>query len=138
MQLPKIDYKLRFTEFDVRNRPVVAGPRSPLAKPVTEADRVVLPYNFSNFRMEFASLNFAIRHVVGYMYKLEGYDQDWNISGPANQAAYSNLPIGSYNLRVKAFVGTVEAADEGISMPVEVLPPPGLPGGPRRSTRFWR
>ncbi len=126
MQLPKIDYKLRFTEFDVRNRPVVAGPRSPLAKPVTEADRVVLPYNFSNFRMEFASLNFAIRHVVGYMYKLEGYDQDWNISGPANQAAYSNLPIGSYNLRVKAFVGTVEAADEGISMPVEVLPPPWL------------
>ena len=108
----------------MRNVPVVAGRRSPLSESVTEADRIVLPYNFSNFRMEFASLNFAIQHVVGYMYKLEGYDQDWNISGTTNRAAYSNVPIGDYKFHVKAFVGNADAADEGITIGVEVLPPP--------------
>ena len=122
----KIDYDLRFTGLDVRNVPVVAGRRSPLSESVTEADRIVLPYNFSNFRMEFASLNFAIQHVVGYMYKLEGYDQDWNISGTTNRAAYSNVPIGDYKFHVKAFVGNADAADEGITIGVEVLPPPWL------------
>ncbi|WP_295935359.1 two-component regulator propeller domain-containing protein [uncultured Alistipes sp.] len=119
----RIDYKLRFTGLDVRNHPVVAGPRSPLAEAVTEAEEIVLPYNFSNFRMEFASLNFAIQHLVGYMYKLEGYDQDWNISGTTNRAAYSNVPIGNYTLHVKAFAGNTDAADEGITIGVKVLPP---------------
>ena len=122
----KIDYELRFTGLDVRNKPVAAGRRSPLAESVTEADRIVLPYNFSNFRMEFASLNFAIQHIVGYMYKLEGYDQDWNISGNTNRATYSNVPIGRYTLHVKAFVGNADAAGEGITIGVEVLPPPWL------------
>ena len=133
----KIDYELRFTGLDVRNKPVAAGRRSPLAESVTEADRIVLPYNFSNFRMEFASLNFAIQHIVGYMYKLEGYDQDWNISGNTNRATYSNVPIGRYTLHVKAFVGNADAAGEGITIGVEVLPL-GSPGGPRRSTCCWR
>lgn len=122
----KIDYDLRFTGLDVRNTPVTAGRRSPLAESVTEADRIVLPYDFSNFRMEFASLNFAIQHVVGYMYKLEGYDKDWNISGTTNSAAYSNVPIGDYRFHVRAFVGNADAADAGIEIGVEVLPPPWL------------
>ncbi|WP_418991139.1 two-component regulator propeller domain-containing protein [Alistipes sp.] len=122
----KIDYRLRFTGLSVRNVPVAAGPRSPLAQSVTEAREIVLPYNFSNLRMEFASLNFAIQHTVGYMYRLEGYDQDWNIAGSTNRAAYSNVPIGEYELHVKAFVGNPGAADEGISVGVRVLPPPWL------------
>ena len=88
--------------------------------------------------MEFASLNFAIQHIVGYMYKLEGYDQDWNISGTTNRATYSNVPIGNYTLHVKAFVGNADAADEGITIGVEVLPPLGSRGGLRRSTYCWR
>lgn len=122
----KIDYDLRFTALDVRNQPVAAGRRSPLSVAMSEADRIELPYNFSNFRLEFASLNYAIQHAVEYMYKLEGYDQDWNISGTTNRAAYSNLPIGSYKFHVKAFVGNTAASDEGITIDVEVLPPPWL------------
>lgn len=124
----RIDYDLRFTGFSVRNRPVEAGPGSPLSESVTEAGRIVLPYNFSNFRIDFASLNFAIQHMVGYMYKLEGYDQDWNVSGTANRASYSNLPIGEYTFHVKAFAGNTTAADEGITIRVSVLPPLWLTG----------
>ena len=127
MRSAKIDYNLRFTGLDVRNKPVVAAERrSPLSESVTEADRIVLPYDFSNFRLEFASLNYAMQHMAGYMYKLEGYDKDWNISGSTNRATYSNLPIGDYRFRVRAFVGNADSADEGISIGVEVLPPPWL------------
>lgn len=123
MRETKIDYRLRFTGFDVRNKPVVSGPGSPLAVSVTESDRIVLPYDFSHFRLSFASLNHAIQHAVGYMYKLEGYDSDWMLSGNANRAAYSNLPVGDYRLLVKAFVGNVDAADEGIAIDIAVRPP---------------
>lgn len=121
-----IDYNLRFTSLDVRNKPVVPGHDSPLAESMPEARDIVLPYNFSNLRLEYASLNYAIQHLVGYMYKLEGYDHDWNIAGSMNRAAYSNLPIGHYRFHVKAFVGNADAAGEGISIGVEVLPPPWL------------
>lgn len=119
----KIDYRLRFTGFDVRNKPARVGHDAPLEVAVPEARRVVLPYDFSNFRVEFATLDFAIQHEVGYMYKLEGYDKDWNISGTINRASYSNVPIGDYHFHVKAFVGNADTADEGISIEVEVLPP---------------
>ena len=122
----RIDYRLRFTGFDVRNKPAQVGGHAPLSVAVPEADRVVLPYNFSNFRVEFATLDFAIQHEVGYMYRLEGYDQDWNISGTINRAAYSNVPIGKYRFHVKAFVGNADTADEGIVLDIDVLPPPWL------------
>lgn len=124
MRAAKIDYNLRFTGLDVRNKPVVPGRRSPLGEAISEAATVTLPYNFSNFRMDFAALNYAVQHVVGYMYKLEGYDHDWNVAGSINRASYSNLPIGEYRFHVRAFVGNADAADEGISIGVEVLPPP--------------
>lgn len=126
MRASKIDYNLRFTGLDVRNKAVVPGRRSPLGESISEASTVRLPYNFSNFRMDFAALNYAVQHVVGYMYKLEGYDRDWNVVGPTNRASYSNLPIGHYRFHVRAFAGNADAADEGITIGVEVLPPPWL------------
>ena len=122
----RLDYRLRFTGFDVRNKPAQVGHNAPLAVSVSEADRVVLPYDFSHFRVEFATLDFSIQHEVGYMYRLEGYDREGNISGTINRASYSNLPIGSYRFHVKAFVGNPDTADEGIVLGVEVLPPPWL------------
>lgn len=123
MRATKTDYNLRFTGLDVRNKPVVAGRRSPLSEAMSEAREIRLPHDFSNLRIEFASLNFALQHAVGYMYKLEGYDRDWSIAGQTNRAAYSNLPIGNYRFLVKAFAGNADTADEGISIDVKVLPP---------------
>ena len=123
MRDTKIDYRLRFTGFDVRNKPVVSGEGAPLAVSVTESGRIDLPHDFSNFQISFASLNQAIQHAVGYMYKLEGYDSDWILAGNVNRASYSNLPVGDYRLLVKAFVGNVDAADEGIAIDVAVHPP---------------
>lgn len=123
MRDAKIDYRLSFTELEVLNKPVVSGAGAPLAVSVTESDKIVLPYDFSNFRLSFASLNHAIQHAVGYMYKLEGYDSDWILAGNTNGASYSKLPVGNYRLLVKAFAGNVDAADQGIAIDIVVRPP---------------
>ncbi len=120
------DCNLRFTSLDVRNKPVTAGPRSPLDVAAPEAREIVLPHDYANFRVGFAALNHAVQHAVRYMYKLEGYDSDWNLSGAVNRASYSNVPAGRYTLHVKAFVGHADTAGEGIRLGIEILPPPWL------------
>ncbi|MCM1151965.1 MAG: ATP-binding protein [Alistipes senegalensis] len=122
----EIDYNLRFTGLDVRNRPVAADRGSMLDVALPEARKIVLPHDYANFRIEFAALNHAVRHAVHYMYKLEGYDRDWNVSGAINRASYSNVPAGSYMLHVKAFAGHAETQDDGIRIGIEILPPPWL------------
>ena len=119
----KADYKLRFTGLNVGNVPVTAGPDSPISAAMGETNEIVLPYDYANFRIQFASLNFDIQHAVRYMYRLEGYDQTWNLSGDVNRASYSNVPQGRYRFVVKAFVDNPSEADEGISIAVRILPP---------------
>ena len=118
-----IDYRLSFTGFTLKNQPVEIGPGKPLEHSITSARRVVLPYNYSNFRIDFASLNFAAQRMIGYMYKLEGYDQDWNLAGRLNSASYSNVPIGRYLFRVKGYAGNVATAGGEISLEVVIRPP---------------
>ena len=122
----EIDYNLRFTGIDVRNRPVVADCGTMLDMSLSEARKIVLPHDYTNFRVEFAALNYAVQHAVRYMYKLEGYDSDWNVSGAVNRASYSNVPAGHYMLHVKAFAGHAEPDDDGIRLSIEILPPPWL------------
>lgn len=119
----KIDYKLRFTDLYMRNQPLTIGEESPLTTTLSEAEEVVFPHNYSNFRVEFAALNYALQDRIDYMYRLEGYDKDWNIIGKVNAASFSNLPYGRYRLHVKAFVNSVTAADEGIAMDIVIRPP---------------
>ena len=119
----KTDYRLRFTGLVVGNVPVTAGENMPISEAMTEADKIVLPYDYGNFRIQFASLNFGIQHAVRYMYRLEGYDHTWTLSGSINRADYSNIPEGRYRFVVKAFVDNPSEADEGIAVDVRILPP---------------
>ncbi len=126
MRALQVDYNLRFTGLDVRNRAIVPGNHSPLAKSISEASEIVLPHDFSNMRIEFAALNQAVQHTVGYRYKLEGYDRDWAFAGTSNSAFYSSLPVGDYRFRVKASTDSSDAGGEEIGIDVRVLPPPWL------------
>ena len=117
------DSRLRFTGFWVKNQPAGIGPSEPLKESVSRVDRIELKYNYSNFRFAFASLNYALQSQINYMYRLEGFDPEWNLAGKSNWASYSNVPTGHYKFQVKAYVGNVAAADEGLSVDVVILPP---------------
>lgn len=119
----KTDYKLRFTGLTVGNEPVVIGDDQPIQEAMSEATKIVLPYDYGNFRLQFASLNFAIQNTVRYMYRLEGYDQTWTMSGAFNRASYTNVPRGRYRFVVKAFVDTPSETGDEISVEIRILPP---------------
>ena len=50
----------------------------------------------------FVSLSYCSPGKNHYAYMLEGFDREWNYVGTQHKATYTNLPAGTYTLRVKA------------------------------------
>ena len=56
-----------------------------------------------NLEVEFAALDFTAPDKLRYQYQLKGFDEDWMPSDTGRRlAAYTNLPPGSYHLRLRA------------------------------------
>lgn len=60
---------------------------------------IVIPHDYSFFRINFSSLDFGNREESVYSYKLEGYDKKW-ISTNSSSATYSHVPQGNYTFKV--------------------------------------
>lgn len=74
----------------------------------------------------FSGLDFSLGKQLSYEYKLEGYDKTWLPVGHQTRISYSQLPAGSYNLkiRVKSLYGISTAGE--LSVPFSVKPAPWL------------
>lgn len=103
------DYDLAFTGLRID------GERTPF-----KGD-IVIPHDFSFFRIDFASLDFSVNPKVNCMYRLDGYDKKWISDDGGNRATYSRIPPGRYVFEV-APVGDVTHPDEVISIKVRVKP----------------
>lgn len=92
---------------------------------INELEELTLSYKQSLISFEFAALNYHNPRKNQYSYKLEGVDKDW-ITSSANirRATYTNLPSGVHTLKVKASNANGYWNEEGISIVINVLPPP--------------
>lgn len=115
---------LHFTNLEIDNREVPIGADSPLQCAISQAQEIILPYDYSIFRIEYASLNFKMQPRLGYRYMLEGYDSDWNNVGKVRSASYSNVPRGRYTFRVRSVLDDRTLPDEGISIALVIRPAP--------------
>ncbi len=91
------------TAFSLFNKPVEVGAANgilPVA--LNHLQEIRLAYDQSTFAFEFAALDYTSVRKNQYMYKLEGFDEDWNMVGNVNKATYTNLDPGSYIFRVIA------------------------------------
>lgn len=70
----------------------------------------------------FSALNYTQSDKNVFAYRLEGFDQDWIVTREG-RAVYTNLDGGRYTLRVKAANNDGHWNDQGISLPIEVVPP---------------
>lgn len=75
---------------------------------------------------EFAALDFTAPEKNRYLYRLEGLADEWIDPGSDPRATFINLPPGAYTFRVKASNYDGVWNEEGLRLPVEVLPPPWL------------
>ena len=56
----------------------------------------------NNFAIDFTTLDPSNRGAYLYLYKLDGFDAEWQKSGEGNRAVYTNLSPGTYTFSVKA------------------------------------
>lgn len=85
------------------------------------AGMIRLPAGNRRLTVEFALLDYAVTGTVHYAYRLDGFDTDWTEpEGERRVAAYTNLPPGTYTLRLRALTpgGTVVAERTvGVTVP---------------------
>ena len=85
-------------------------------------DKIVIPHDYSVFRINYASLNFSSGGDAALSYKLEGYDKDWITAAGSNTATYSRIPPGNYRFRVSQTSAGYGQEAESVSISVRVMP----------------
>ena len=61
-----------------------------------------LPARVRDLQIDYTALSFVVPEKVHFLYKLEGWDNDWQWVGNRRQAFYTNLSPGDYRFRVAA------------------------------------
>ena len=87
-------------------------------------DALTLPYSDHIFSFEFAALSYANSQKNRYRYRLDGLEADWNEVGNRQRlATYTNLDPGKYVFRVQASNSDGAWNEEGVSLPIRIMPP---------------
>lgn len=91
------------TDFFLWNKRALVGEKSsPLSQSITYSDRIDLNAGQNSFSLRASVLSYQAPSSNVVMYKLEGFDKEWyTLEGGNSKISYSNLPYGTYTLRVK-------------------------------------
>ncbi|HET7287373.1 MAG TPA: two-component regulator propeller domain-containing protein, partial [Pyrinomonadaceae bacterium] len=94
---------------DVRRLPTTNAKPSIYLKDVTigrnkqHADReVVLPPGTNHVEIDFAAVEISSPEKIRLQYRLDSVDSEWLDAGADAQAIYSNIPVGTHALRIRA------------------------------------
>jgi len=89
-------------------------------------EEVTLDWRRNYLEFEFAALSYTRSLKNRYKYMLEGLDTEWFDSGDRHFGRYSNLPDGTYTLRIIGSNNDGVWNEQGATLQVTVVPP------------FWR
>jgi signal transduction histidine kinase/DNA-binding NarL/FixJ family response regulator len=117
--------RVLFTGFYLRNKEVPFGSGSPLAVPVNESSRIIIPYAENNISLRFSALNFINPDQNTYAYKMAGLakNEEWTPIENQKEVSFINLEPGKYTFSIKAANNDGLWNNKGRSMVIEVLPP---------------
>ena len=87
-------------------------------------DRINLNWRTNSFEFEFVALNFTQPLKNKYAYFLEGFDTEWNQSGTRRYGSYTNLPGGSYLLKLTGSNNDEVWNEKGAQIWIHVESPP--------------
>jgi signal transduction histidine kinase/ligand-binding sensor domain-containing protein len=92
-------------------------------KPASAIQSLTLKWPDNDFEFEFAALSYFQPDNNRYSYMLEGYDDDWNHIGTRRYGGYTNLPGGSYTLRLRGSNNDGWWNEQGRSIQITIVPP---------------
>lgn len=95
-----------------------------LPKPIAAMNELNLLYMENNIAFEFSALDYSNPERIYYSYKLEGFDQEWQITDATMRIAkYTNLAAGKYTFIVKASTNKDIWPESGTSIRLNISPP---------------
>ena len=98
------------------------SPDSPLEKNIVFTHELSLAHWQNSFSLHVVPLDYTNALGLEIEYKLEGFDSDWQPMRSDHIIAYSNLPAGSYNLRVRIKDYNNQWSKDELEMKIEVRP----------------
>ena len=114
--------QVSITNFQIFNKSVAPGEKSPLKITIEETKEIVLSYKESFFSFEFVAHNYINTRKNSYAYKLEGFESEWTITR-RRLANYTSVPPGEYVFHVRASNNDEVWNNEGVSIKIIILPP---------------
>jgi diguanylate cyclase (GGDEF)-like protein len=88
-----------------------------------QLQRIVLAPAERGFRLDIAALDYTSPQKNAYRYRLEGFDPGWSTADAAHRTlTYTNLPPGSYTLRIQGSNRSGLWSAREVRLPVTVLP----------------
>ena len=84
---------------------------------------VELKWPVDSFEFEYAALSYAQPEKNQYAYYLDGFDETWKEVGNRRFGQYTNLPGGTYALRVKGTNNDGIWNEAGLAVQIVVVPP---------------
>jgi signal transduction histidine kinase/ligand-binding sensor domain-containing protein len=85
--------------------------------------KITIRWPDNSFEFGFATLSYTQPEKNQHAYMLEGFDKEWNDLGSRRFGRYTNLPGGTYTLRLKGSNNDGVWNEAGFSIQVTVVPP---------------
>lgn len=92
-------------------------------RPVEDVHEITLAWPKNGFEFEFAALNYVQPQKNQHAYRLEGFEQNWNLIGSQHSGRFTNLPGGTFALRLIGSNNDGVWNGEGTTLRVNVVPP---------------
>lgn len=119
----KIFNTKEFKEWDF-NPNIVINSASIDNKPVTgNLHNLILEAGQRDFGVSFSGLDYSAPSKLRYRFRLEGYPEQWReVDANARNANYTNIPPGSYNLRIQGSNSKGIWSPKDKSIKITILP----------------
>jgi len=116
------------TDLQLFNRSVAVGEevsgRVLLERPVTHTDEIELSYRENVFTLEFAALHYSAPGKNSYLYRMEGFSDDWiEVGAERRFATFTGLTAGDYLFSVRGANRDGIWNQNGTSLRIVVTPP---------------
>jgi PAS domain S-box-containing protein len=124
----KLEPEVVITDFRIFNKTVLPGQKVNkniiLEKPINDTKEITLSYRENVFSFTFAALHYAYPIDNEYMYKMEGFDEQWiEVDSKIRMATYTNLNPGMYTFYVKASNYDGTWTTEPYRLTIKITPP---------------
>jgi ligand-binding sensor domain-containing protein/signal transduction histidine kinase/DNA-binding response OmpR family regulator len=123
----KIEKTPVLTGIKIFNQPVNIGQKFGskiiLEQSISRAKKLVIPYRYNNFEIEFSAMDYKAMGRNKYAYLLENHDKEWINIGTRRFINFNNLRQGDYILKIKSADSHNFWNETPVEIAVTILPP---------------